>query len=642
MPFNRICILVLLIITLGHVAQSQTISPNGSFQVDYVRGCAPLTVTVTNLNATEADSYWYDADTCIVSSPKYDATICGSMARSSNTTFTYTEPGTYTLVNQFLIALPRNDTLTIEVFEPLPPEFNISLCRSNALQVNITDTYYEQYEIDYGDGSPLTSNTNHTYAASGTYSITVRGQFLNSPNNCGSTTEMISTVNTLTPAMINQIEVIQVDNGSGSIQLDYSLNPGISYTLEVSENGITGFVGLGGITGTSQLLENLDTQSNYYCYRIIATDVCNNETNASNVVCSTQLSGSAMENQNDLNWVTENVGFLNYEVFRETTFLGPLITNFSTQAYTDTNATCDQNTCYQVITNYLNGSRSISAETCLQSISTIAPPTITNVTASIVNNQVQLSWDLPDPMNFPLSRYIISRSTNGGNYETVARDSIMPYLDNVSINSNQYCYRIVYEDPCDNVSAPSEPACPVLLQGENLDNTTFNLDWTFYLGWQSGVREYLLETTDPDGNLLRTPISFSDLTNNFQDVIDQTQQIIRYRIQAISNDPAPLTSYSNYVTLDIPAQVFLPNAFTPNNDGLNDTFQAKGIFIDQFNLKIFSQWGELLFISSQLDVGWPGTFNGELMPGGTYAYLIEIVDPMGRSEVRRGTVHLLK
>ena len=642
MPVNRFYIFLFLIISFGPFAWGQTVSPNSSFQVDYVRGCAPLTITVNNLNATEADSYWYDADTCIVSSPKYNATICGSMARSSNTTFTYTQPGTYTLVNQFLIALPRNDTLTIEVFDPLPPEFNVSLCRSNAVQVNITDTYYEQYEIDYGDGSPLTSNTNHTYAANGTYSITVRGQFLNSPNNCGSTTEMISTVNTLTPAVINQIEVLQVDNGLGSIQLDYTLTPGVSYTLEVSENGIVSFVGLGGISSNSLLIENLDTQNNYYCYRIIANDVCNNETNASNTVCSTQLTGTAMANQNDLSWVTENIGFLNYEIFRETTFLGPLITNYSNQSYTDTTATCDQNTCYQVVTNYQNGSRSISAERCLQSISTQAPPTITNLTASIEGNQVQLSWDLPDATNFPLSRYTITRSTNGGEYQTVARDSIMPYLDNASISSNQYCYRIVYEDPCGNISAPSEPACPILLQGQNMNNTTFNLDWTFYLGWQTGVREYILETTDMDGNALSTPISFSDITNDFQDVIDLTRQIVRYRIQAISNDPTPLVSFSNYVILDIPAQVFLPNAFTPNSDGLNDTFQAKGIFIDQFNLKIFSQWGELLFISGQLDVGWPGTFNGELMPGGTYAYLVEIVDPLGRSEVKRGTVHLLK
>lgn len=75
------------------------------------------------------------------------------------------------------------------------------------------------------------------------------------------------------------------------------------------------------------------------------------------------------------------------------------------------------------------------------------------------------------------------------------------------------------------------------------------------------------------------------------------------------------------------------NAFSPNNDGINDRFME-----GQF-MRVFSRWGKALFVG---DNGWDGTYNGELVAPGTYYYLIEIKDPEGNIiEARKGSVTLV-
>src|SRR5690606_6557555 len=51
-------------------------------------------------------------------------------------------------------------------------------------------------------------------------------------------------------------------------------------------------------------------------------------------------------------------------------------------------------------------------------------------------------------------------------------------------------------------------------------------------------------------------------------------------------------------------EVFIPNTFTPNNDGQNDYFLIYGNTISTMNMRVFNQWGQLIFQSNQPTVGW--------------------------------------
>jgi gliding motility-associated-like protein len=89
-------------------------------------------------------------------------------------------------------------------------------------------------------------------------------------------------------------------------------------------------------------------------------------------------------------------------------------------------------------------------------------------------------------------------------------------------------------------------------------------------------------------------------------------------------------------------ELFMPNAFTPNNDGVNDVFRVKDhSFIKSFDIQIFNRWGQLVYKSKDPGRGWNGTFNGILQPTGNYVWLIMLTDIDGNRKQYRGTVLLL-
>ena len=94
-------------------------------------------------------------------------------------------------------------------------------------------------------------------------------------------------------------------------------------------------------------------------------------------------------------------------------------------------------------------------------------------------------------------------------------------------------------------------------------------------------------------------------------------------------------------TLPTQGEIYFPNAFTPNGDGVNDVFIYKSRLIEQVVMQIYNRWGELLFQTNQLDVGWDGSYQGALAPPGTYLYKIEVVDQLGNRFAHQGNFVLL-
>lgn len=89
-------------------------------------------------------------------------------------------------------------------------------------------------------------------------------------------------------------------------------------------------------------------------------------------------------------------------------------------------------------------------------------------------------------------------------------------------------------------------------------------------------------------------------------------------------------------------EVFVPNTFTPNNDGQNDYFRIYGNTISAANINVFNQWGQLIFQSGQLNNGWDGTYKGQPQPTGVYVYQAEITFTDGSKTVKKGTVTLIR
>lgn len=77
------------------------------------------------------------------------------------------------------------------------------------------------------------------------------------------------------------------------------------------------------------------------------------------------------------------------------------------------------------------------------------------------------------------------------------------------------------------------------------------------------------------------------------------------------------------LTHDCNLYVYIPNTFTPNNDGFNDKFYVSAN-VDDYKIRIYDRWGTLMYNSKDIYEGWDGIYGGNLCPTGTYTYLVYI------------------
>jgi gliding motility-associated-like protein len=110
-----------------------------------------------------------------------------------------------------------------------------------------------------------------------------------------------------------------------------------------------------------------------------------------------------------------------------------------------------------------------------------------------------------------------------------------------------------------------------------------------------------------------------------------------------------LGSDSVYVKLtseEIPDfEIYVPNAFSPNGDGMNDVFMMKGdgLSIVDFRLSIFDRWGGEVFSGEGVSSGWDGKKAGKDCPGGVYVYkIVYSVDGVAGNQERVGAVMLVR
>jgi gliding motility-associated-like protein len=98
------------------------------------------------------------------------------------------------------------------------------------------------------------------------------------------------------------------------------------------------------------------------------------------------------------------------------------------------------------------------------------------------------------------------------------------------------------------------------------------------------------------------------------------------------------------ITIDPQFVLYIPNAFTPNSDGDNDVFYAKGEYISEFEMRIFDRWGNMIYYANAMDKPWNGKLNnlGETLQQDVYVYQITIKDNKLKRHKYVGTVTLVK
>jgi gliding motility-associated-like protein len=156
------------------------------------------------------------------------------------------------------------------------------------------------------------------------------------------------------------------------------------------------------------------------------------------------------------------------------------------------------------------------------------------------------------------------------------------------------------------------------------------------------ISDYYVEKRDESGGVYFSANYGITNKNYSESPKDTISQRFYYRIKGVPIDPTASLTYSNELEYTLQPKLLVPNAFTPNGDGLNDVFLPKTLFISSFALTVYNSWGEAIFHSNDLSQGWDGKKGGQECPVGVYAYTVDVSDPQGNKLSSRGTVTLLK
>lgn len=216
-------------------------------------------------------------------------------------------------------------------------------------------------------------------------------------------------------------------------------------------------------------------------------------------------------------------------------------------------------------------------------------------------------WDFGDGgssyLNHPIYQY-----SNQGNYNVTLISTNECGSDTSSIFVN-----IELSGPADASFTYDVGFCNSIVQFGN--QSVNDYDWLWYFG-------------DNDSSTLANPVHLYEYAGLYQVVL-----IVN------PNSACSDTSEVQLLIEDIGiTEVFIPNAFSPNNDGVNDLFE---LFIpeicDVFNLSIFNRWGQLVFTTSNLKNSWDGKNNGSEVPDGVYYYVLT-----SKLKIKQGNISVIR
>ena len=186
-------------------------------------------------------------------------------------------------------------------------------------------------------------------------------------------------------------------------------------------------------------------------------------------------------------------------------------------------------------------------------------------------------------------------------------------------------YFIAAKNYCDDKYSDSIKIIVTELPVINLGNdTSIFINKTIVLNAGNGFSKYLWSTGSKDNSITVAPPA-----NIWLKVTDKNNCIGTDTIQVFAKE------YPNYI--------YIPNAFTPNDDGNNDIFKpiVSGI-IEEYKFSIYNRFGQLVFSSAKINNGWDGKIDGKPQDTGIFIWICAYKFLNEKKELKKGSVILLK
>ncbi|MBM6992908.1 MAG: gliding motility-associated C-terminal domain-containing protein [Prevotella sp.] len=185
-----------------------------------------------------------------------------------------------------------------------------------------------------------------------------------------------------------------------------------------------------------------------------------------------------------------------------------------------------------------------------------------------------------------------------------------------------------------SISESAPLAVTFKANAENTDGWTAHYEWHFY---KEGSRDnpYLLRYEQ------ETSYTFNEAGAHYVELwatFTQGSDSVNYTDEYWSSEGQPLT-----ITIS-ESKLEMPNAFSPNGDGINDVYKAKDGYqsLVEFQATIFNRWGQKLYSWTDPAGGWDGKFKGKDVAQGVYYVLVKAKGADGRKFNIRRDVNLLR
>lgn len=394
---------------------------------------------------------------------------------------------------------------------------------------------------------------------------------------------------------------------------------------------------------TDNSIQNAHNQS--YCYKIAVRRNCNGLLSflESNSLCTILISTQNIDSNteritwNNPNFYTGNhpVYYLEFEEENGTTIAYPNVISpylFKSCGFKGkvrvkaVTGSCESYSAFSEIFELINTPPS--------------PIELCYVSVADYNEGVEIQWTKSYDSN--LNHYEIWRLENNvwAKIATVDTNATF-YLDRTAqVTEKSYKYYIQAVDAC-NANSKTNEYATILLKSYS-EPYFVELNWTPYLNDYPVLNYVLLKNTFNKNDFVED-IQFSASEQRFRDEdIEKSKGLYCYKIKANAPGNCGFYSYSNSVCETFPIILFVPNAFTPNDDGKNDEFKVFTEFIETFQMKIYNRWGKLIYELNNHNHSWDGTSQGVPCPEDVYVYDLEAKGFLGEIIKKTGTITLIR
>jgi len=542
----RITVFVVLTVPFGAAAQ---ISQDTSFSVAYQRGCAPFTVNIQELidyGDEVPRNYIYEANLGTVT--------------SVDTFYTYDEPGDYLIYQIISEGDDREDSLWIQVSDPVIPDFSYFYCDRQHLSIEILDDYYDSYQLYTStdtflhvkeDVNPFTIDVPEVASID----IIIEGFYDGGQPNCGSSpVQSVLMLELTNNSTVDSAFVKYVCQNEVSLQIYYEADSTTYYNIEYqSTPSVFTPIYDGLLDSNSLFFPSLpfDESLSSLCFRINALSLCNDE----NIVLGDSLC---------LDIKSDNTAF-----------------NYAYASYDSEN---------HIALNFSENSNGLFH--AVKYINDVLFDTLYNIQPGHVDSSV-----------YPLRKY---------------------------------SYELLFTPSCD-ASIQTIKITPTYLELSDYYTNAYSseyFDGTYKLGQ---TLDYQLVNSDQAESITQPVVLTQLKTINITHDLGTHQ-----KIWAEGTNAAGIILRSNAVKIKFNPVIYVPEAFSPNGNGINETLKFFGLPTNQFTFKVFNLAGKEIFITEQKGDFWDGRQqNGDIVKG-SYVYQVNYYTEENELLTQQGSFVLIK